>query len=256
MSSIPQPHATTTATAADMEPAPVAVSYADDDTFSRPKRVSFPQKYLDPADRLGEILFGVIMVLTVTLTAGFAADTGKKGVRELLFAAIGCNIAWGIIDGIMYIMSRITERSGQARLILAIQSVTDEGVALDIVRSEVEPKFELVTEPEQRNALYRSILAHAKTTKARRVFATKEDFLGALACFWLVFISCLPAAMPFLIFSRPHVALRVSNFLLIVMLFVIGMKWGKYAFTSRVGAGLVMAAIGLALVGVAILLGG
>lgn len=219
------------------------------------KRRSFAQKHLDPADRLGEVLFGVIMVLTFTLIAGFAADTGKEGVPELLWAAIGCNIAWGLIDGIMYVMSCITERSGQARLILAVQSAPDEGVALEIVRSEIGPRIELVTEPGQRDALYR-ILAHAKTNSPSRVSVTRQDFLGVAACFWLVFLSCLPAAVPFLIFSQPHVALRASNVLMIGMLFTVGMKWGEYTFTSRVGAGLIMAAIGLVLVGVAILLGG
>ena len=223
---------------------------------TNPIRLHLTHKYLDPADRLGEILFGVIMVLTVTLSAGFAADSGKDGARELLLAAIGCNIAWGIIDGIMYIMYGITERGGQARLILSIQKAANEDVALDIVRRVVGPKLELVTEPEQQDVLYRSILAHAKTGNVRRVSPTKDDFLGALACFWLVFVSCLPAAAPFLVFSSPHVALRVSNVLMVVMLFIIGMKWGDYAYTSRIGAGLIMAAVGLVLVGVAILLGG
>ncbi|HSF23739.1 MAG TPA: VIT family protein [Blastocatellia bacterium] len=221
-----------------------------------PKRLRFPQRYLDPADRLGEILFGVIMVLTVTLTAGLTSGSGKEGVHRLLLAAIGCNIAWGIIDGIMYIMARVTERSGQARLILAVQKARDEGVALDIIRGEVEPKFEFVAAHERREALYRSILEHAKTRTVRRVSVTKDDFLGALACFWLVFVSCLPAAVPFLIFSDEEVALRVSNVLMVAMLFIVGMMWGEYAYTSRIGAGLAMASIGLALVGVAILLGG
>jgi VIT1/CCC1 family predicted Fe2+/Mn2+ transporter len=221
-----------------------------------PKRLRFTHRYLDPADRLGEILFGVIMVLTVTLTAGLSADTGRDGLRELLLAAIGCNIAWGIIDGIMYIMSCITERSGQARLILEIQKAGGEGSAIDIIRGEIEPKLEFVTEREQRETLYRSILAHANVSNVPRVSATKDDFLGALACFWLVFVSCFPAAVPFLIFSDPRVALRVSNLLMVAMLFIVGVKWGEYAYTSRIGAGLVMAAVGLVLVGVAILLGG
>lgn len=214
------------------------------------------QKYLDPADRLGEVLFGVIMVLTITLTAGFAADTGKEGVRELLLAAIGCNIAWGFIDGIMYVMSCITERGGQARLIAAIQDAHNDRVALDIVQQAVDSKFDLLTESDERNALYRSIVVHARSRSAGRVSIRKEDVLGALACFWLVFISCLPAALPFLIFSTPYIALRVSNLLMVLMLFFIGMRWAHYAYTTRIGTGLVMAALGLLLVGVAIAFGG
>jgi hypothetical protein len=58
----------------------------------------FTERHLDPASRLGEILFGFIMVLSVTLTAGFNVVDGKRGVRQLLLAAVGANVAWGIID--------------------------------------------------------------------------------------------------------------------------------------------------------------
>src|SRR5205085_10065333 len=72
----------------------------------------FVPRYLDPASRLGEILFGLIMTLTVTLSAGLAVAEGRAGVRQLLAAAIGCNLAWGIIDAVMYVMKCITVRSG------------------------------------------------------------------------------------------------------------------------------------------------
>ena len=85
---------------------------------------------------------------------------------------------------------------------------------------------------------------------------SRGDIYGAVACFWLVFFSCLPASLPFLIFSRPHFALRVSNFLLIALLFVVGQKWAHYAGVNRFVAGSALVAIGLVLVGLAILLGG
>jgi hypothetical protein len=62
-----------------------------------PKKERFVQRHLDPASRIGEILFGLIMVLSVTLTAGLTVSEGRAGVRQLLVAALGCNIAWGII---------------------------------------------------------------------------------------------------------------------------------------------------------------
>ena len=64
-------------------------------------REGFLKRHLDPASRMGEIMFGLIMVLTTTLTAGLAAESGPAGVRQLLHAAVGCNIAWGIIDAVM-----------------------------------------------------------------------------------------------------------------------------------------------------------
>ena len=47
-----------------------------------------------------------------------------------------------------------------------------------------------------------------------------------------------------------------NRFLLIASLFYVGQKWADYAGKNRVAFGLAMVAVGLTLVGVAILLGG
>jgi hypothetical protein len=49
----------------------------------------FTQRHLDPASRAGEILFGLIMVLAATLTAGLKVSEGKAGVRQLLLPFTG-----------------------------------------------------------------------------------------------------------------------------------------------------------------------
>ena len=53
---------------------------------------------LDPIERISEILFGLIMALTFTGTLS-AASAGRAEVREMLLGAIGCNLAWGLVDG-------------------------------------------------------------------------------------------------------------------------------------------------------------
>jgi VIT family len=216
----------------------------------------FVPRYLDPASRLGEILFGLIMVLTVTLSAGLAVDEGRAGVRQLLAAAIGCNLAWGIIDAVMYVMNCITVRSGKRRLIDAVQRAPNLNAALSIIENEVEPELQSMLEPDRADAFRRSILQHIPRAPVISSAIAKEDLYGALACFWLVFISCLPASLPFFFFSNPHLALRISNFLLIALLFLVGQKWAQYAGTNRLAAGAAMVAIGLVLVGIAIPLGG
>jgi hypothetical protein len=216
----------------------------------------FTERHLDPASRLGEILFGLIMVLSVTLTAGLSAPEGPEGVRQLLLAALGCNIAWGIIDAAMYVMDSITARVEKAHFIWTIRAAPDERAALDVVREEIEPRLEVLTGPENREFLCRAILEYLSHADVPPSGVTKEDLYGAVACFWLVFVSCLPAALPFFFLSDPTRALRVSNFLLIAMLFWVGQKWAQYAHTNRIVTGFVMMMIGLALVGVAIALGG
>jgi VIT1/CCC1 family predicted Fe2+/Mn2+ transporter len=217
----------------------------------------FTQRHLDPASRLGEILFGLIMVLTVTLTAGFAVADGRKGVRQLLLAAIGSNVAWGIIDAVMYIMNSMVVRRGKMRLVEAVQRASDPEAALVLIQDGIEPELQELLAPEKAEAFSKSVLRHIVEAQiANRRIVTKEDLYGALACFWLVFVSCLPAAIPFFIFSQPQLALRVSNFLLIAGLFYVGQKWAEYAGKNRLAVGSAMVAVGLTLVGVAILFGG
>ena len=67
------------------------------------------RRYLDPMDRVSELLFGLIMVLTFTGTLS-VADAGRETVREMLVAALGCNLAWGLVDGVMYLMACLAER--------------------------------------------------------------------------------------------------------------------------------------------------
>jgi hypothetical protein len=216
----------------------------------------FVPRYLDPASRLGEILFGLIMVLTVTLSAGFVVNEGRAGVRELLIAAIGCNLAWGIIDAVMYLMNCVTVRSGKMQLVMAVQRAPDSSAALALIQKEVEPELLALLDPDEGEALGKSILRHLSQAEVTPATVTKDDIYGALACLFLVFFSCLPAALPFFVLSQPYFALRVSNLLLVTLLFLVGYKWAGYIGINRMGAGLVMVLIGLALVGIAILLGG
>jgi hypothetical protein len=225
--------------------------------MSHQKKKNYLQRHLDPASRLSEVLFGLIMVLTVTLAASLTEkSSGEAGVSQLLVAAIGCNIAWGIIDGVMYVMNCMTVRSGKARLVRAVQKAPDRAAALEAIRLVVEPGFQYLTLQKDKEAVYEAILKEVAHARPPQTTVTREDLHGAFASFLLVFVSCLPAAAPFLIFSNPTLALRVSNGLLIAMLFWVGQKWAYHIHAHRLLVGLAMVAVGLALVGVAVLLGG
>jgi hypothetical protein len=218
----------------------------------------FVRQHLDPASQLSEILFGLIMVLTVTLTAGLSVAEGKAGVRQLLIATVGCNLAWGIIDGVMYVMNNITLRSLRSRFVHTVQHAPDKQTALKLIKDEMEARLSLPSplSPEESSMLSQSLHKRARELKLPKVKIEKEDIYGAIACFWLVTVSCLSAAVPFFIFSEPAVALRVSNAILIILLYLVGRRWAHYAGTNRLLTGLSMITIGLLLVGVSILLGG
>ncbi|MBV8216550.1 MAG: hypothetical protein JOZ08_25310 [Verrucomicrobia bacterium] len=63
---------------------------------------------LDPIDRAIEVLAGVIMVLTFT-NALSVSHAGNADLKAMLIGSLGCNLAWGIIDGIMYLMNCVVQ---------------------------------------------------------------------------------------------------------------------------------------------------
>jgi hypothetical protein len=220
-------------------------------------RSSWVKRYLGADDRMNEVLFGLIMVLTFTLTAGLSVSEGREGVRELLAAAIGCNIAWGVIDGVFYVMGRLFNRGRRLRLEQALRTAKDEATAVAAVALELDGTLEPVTTPDGRRRLYREIVETVRHTEPPKNRVRRDDLMGALASFWLVFLSTIPAAIPFLIFrDQPRFALRVSNGLLLGLLFIVGYKWAGATGGGRFATGLALTLVGGVLVAVAIALGG
>ena len=113
-----------------------------------------PQRHLDPGDRLAEILFGLIMVLTITLGAGVALKDDPGLARESLIAAVGCNIAWGIIDGAFYIMASLLERGRRARLVAAVKAAPDEAAALAVISRALDDRLEGLAAGDDRARVY------------------------------------------------------------------------------------------------------
>jgi len=68
------------------------------------------KRVLDPIDRVSEVIFGVLMAMTF-IGALNVAEAGGEDVRKAMVAALGCNIAWGLADAVMYVVAVITERT-------------------------------------------------------------------------------------------------------------------------------------------------
>jgi hypothetical protein len=224
--------------------------------MDRPVEINWFARHLSDGERLGELLFGLIMTLTFTLTAGFAVGESPDAVSELLIATIGCNIAWGIIDGGLMIVGNAFERGRLARLGQAIRNNDNADEAAAIVAAELDETLAPLVATDRRDALYREIAAHVKGKRPERSGVRKEDWLGAAVMFVMVFFASLPAALPFLFIDEPWLALRVSNAVLLALLFVIGFRWARYTTINPWRAGTVMFLFGSVLVAVAIALGG
>jgi hypothetical protein len=85
-------------------------------------------RVLDPMERISETLFGLIMALTFICSLG-VATAGNVKIQTMLIGALGCNLAWGIVDGGLYLLARINSRGGNILTLRAIRQAPDPETA-------------------------------------------------------------------------------------------------------------------------------
>src|SRR5688500_15694841 len=121
-------------------------------------------RYIDPATSLSEVLFGLIMTLTFTLGAGLMIqEEGREGARQLLIATIGCNIAWGIIDGALYLVGQLFDRGRLRALGLAVRQAPTVPTASRLLAGELDEILSAVTTDAERGTLYGRIAENLRS---------------------------------------------------------------------------------------------
>ena len=218
---------------------------------------SLIHRYLDPRESLEEVLFGLIMVLTVTVGARLFAETGQLNAHHLVMAAIGCNIAWGVIDAVFFVLGGLYHRSRRAHFYRALRGARNEAEAL----AELEEEFGLDEQPlatraADRTQLYHSMLALTVHSAPARARLLPRHFSAAVVVFALVSVTALPGVIPFFLIADANLALHVSNWVLILLLFMVGYWWGHYTDMRPWQVGLTVTLLGMSMVLLSIALGG
>ena len=211
------------------------------------------ERLLNPLERISEGLFALIMVLTFTCSFS-VADAGREEVRTMLLGALGCNLAWGVIDAVFYLMACFGAR-GRAILTLgALRQVSSPGEAHQIIAQALPPVLVSVLSTSDLETM-RERLSQVRDVPLRPRL-TKREFLGALGVFLIVVLSTLPVIIPFALIANAGLALRTSNGIAVTMLFLAGYALGKYAGHHPWRMAIAMVLLGGAMVGITISLGG
>ena len=212
-------------------------------------------RYLDPEESLGEVLFGLIMALTITLGVGLLSPAEALHPRELALALIGCNVAWGIIDAALYLLGVLFARSQRVHFMRKMRHAP-EAQALEAIREEFGLDQEHLAQREDLAAYYRATLDVAKHARIERARLGRNDAAAAALIVVLVAVTAVPGALPFLVVEDTLVALRLANLLQVGLLFAVGYHWARYSGAPPWRTGAAMVGLGAALVAVAVALGG
>lgn len=208
---------------------------------------------LEPTERIAEALFGLIMVLTFTGSLS-VVEAGRDDVRTMLIGALGCNIAWGIIDGILYLMNCLSEQGHAIRALRSLHRAAAAEEGHRAIASVLPPLMAETLGPAEYEPM-RQKLVQLPPPPPHPTLGRRE-WLGALAVFLWVFVMTLPVALPFLFMDNVLGAMRVSNAIAIVLLFIAGYAFGRLAEYHPWLSGLAMVLLGSVLVVITIALGG
>ncbi len=215
--------------------------------------LSFVRRNLDPAARLGEILFGLVMALGFTGSVRLGLEEADN--RELFVAILGCNLAWAIVDGVMYVLGELFERGRVSRLVRELHGRPDDE-ALALVAGELEERLPVVQRAHGREAFERWLLDLIRHSEPAPGGILREDLAGGVAVSLVILMATFPLLVPFLVVADPNVAVRASNAIALTLLFVLGARWGQFIGGSPIRIGSSLTAVGVVLVLITIALGG
>jgi len=211
------------------------------------------KRFLEPHERIAEVLFGLIMVLTFTGSLG-VATAGRSEIRTMLVGALGCNLAWGIIDGVLYLMGCLAERNRSLLTLRGVRKATDPQKAQRIFANALPSALASILQPAELESICRRLRDLPEPPE--RATLGPKDWSGAVAVFVWVFVATFPVAVPFMFMQSAGPALRVSNAIAVLMLFMTGYAFGRITSRRPWVMGISMVFLGAILVGITMAFGG
>ncbi|MGZ9075572.1 MAG: hypothetical protein ACXW13_07325 [Burkholderiaceae bacterium] len=215
--------------------------------------VEVREPVLSPVDRVSEMLFGLFMALTF-VGAVSVAESGREQIRELFITAVGCNLAWGLVDAVMYLVRTITNRGRALTLVRSVREAPNAEAGRTHLESALSRAVAGFVASAEVEAIRERIVALPSVPTRPRLRG--DDFLAAIAIFLLVVGATFPVVLPFVFMQDVATAKTVSRGIALAMLFFGGLALGRYAGYGSWKVGLMMAGLGTLIVAAIIALGG
>ncbi|MNF78979.1 hypothetical protein D3C84_611820 [compost metagenome] len=210
-------------------------------------------RVLDPVERITEVIFGLLMAMTFTGTIS-VATSGQEEERTMMIAALGCNLAWGLADAIMYLLRTLIEHTRNRTLRANLRGATDAATGQALIADALPPRIAAVVGTDELESLRRRVIEYSSTPLPPRL--GWDDFKGAAGVFLLVVVSTFPLVVPFLLLDQTALAVRVSNLVGLAVLFIAGWMLARYAGAKPWQGAIALAVTGAVLITAIIALGG
>jgi VIT1/CCC1 family predicted Fe2+/Mn2+ transporter len=164
----------------------------------------------------------------------------------MFIAALGCNLAWGLVDAVMYLVRTVTDRGRLLTLIRSVRHASDAEAGRRLIESSLSRVAAGLLSPAETEAMRVRVVALAALPARPKL--TRDDLLGALAIFLIVVTATFPVVLPFALIDDVGMAKNWSRAVGVAMLFFGGLALGRYAGYGSWRVGLMMAGLGTVLV--------
>ena len=213
----------------------------------------FPRSVLGSEDRISEMLFGLLMALTF-VGAVSVATAGRQQIHTMFAAALGCNLGWGLVDAIMYLVKTITDRGHSLTLVKSVRATADAEAGRKLIERSLSPFVASLFSTAELEELRGRLLALPSVPQ--RPSLGPDDLLAAVSICLIVVAATLPVVLPYALIGDVDAAKLVSRVVGLAMLFFGGLAFGRYAGYGTWKAGVIMMLLGTGLVGAIVALGG
>ena len=165
----------------------------------------------------------------------------------MFIAAFGCNLAWGLVDAVMYLVRTVTDRGRMLSLFRSIREAPDAATGHRLIEGALSKVVAGLVSTAEIEAMRGRIVA--LTSLPARPKLARDDLIAALAIFLIVVAATFPVVLPFALIADVGMAKNVSR--------AVGARhavprraWRSGAMRATVAgrSGLLMAGLGTALV--------
>jgi VIT1/CCC1 family predicted Fe2+/Mn2+ transporter len=210
---------------------------------------------LSPSVSLAELVYGLVTALAVTNTLRYAFEGQPNANFLIVMAALGANLAWGIADGFIYLLSSTVENRRVYSDAKELRQFDDE-TARSTILADLSGTMVHTLEDHEKKIIVDTVHSSLKRSNLHHVHLKKVDYVGAVACVLLSLTAALPIILPHLFTTDAVFANLVGNIIGLIIMFILGVIWARMVKEPLVKSGLIMFSIGLIILTVVILFGG
>lgn len=150
----------------------------------------------------------------------------------MLFAAVGVNITWGVIDGLSSIYTNLIDSIKEDELVRSLRAGRGNQKNIQAAMDNLDDTIARHLSEADRSKII-EMLQSGATGKPPESRLTSEDYQAAFATFLIDLLTVFPVILPYIIFDSVHLAMLGSQIVATVAFITIGSQLAKQAHMNR-----------------------